>query len=77
MTIGFKGKRYQLGTYKEFNEAVEVRMEAEHLIHDGFLNAYDKWSELAEKDPKWAEENPLVYDVLNEDGELRVITNIV
>lgn len=33
--IGFKGKRYNLGTYKTFAEAVDVRLQAEQAIHGG------------------------------------------
>mgnify|MGYP003272864549 FL=1 len=41
--IGFKRNRFYLGTYAELQEAIEVRMEAEKKIHNGFLEAYKEW----------------------------------
>lgn len=72
VNIGFKRKRFYLGTYSSFDEAVEARMEAEKMIHEGFLDAYRKWEERAEKDPKWASENPLVYEVEKKNGSLHI-----
>ena len=68
MTIGFKGERYQLGTYREFQDAVDARLEAEHLIHDRFKRQ--------KEDPKWAEENPLIFDVHQENKIITVETNM-
>ena len=76
VTIGFKRKRYQLGTYKSLDDAVKARLKAEHLIHDGFLEAYDKWEEKAKADPVWGEQHPLVFEVFKENGKLSVRTNI-
>lgn len=73
-TIGFKKERFYIGTYKTFEQAVEHRLEAERLIHDGFVEAYYAWTRKAENDPQWAEENPLVFKVKKENGNLRVIT---
>lgn len=71
--IGFKGKRFYLGTFDNYEAAVEARLEAEKLIHEGFLNAYYQWKEKAEKDPVWAKTHPLVFEVGKTDSGL-VIT---
>lgn len=76
VTIGFKGEQYQLGTYREFQDAVDARLEAEYLIHDRFLEAYEKWLQAPEEDPKWAEENPLIFDVHQENKIITVETNM-
>lgn len=36
-TICFKGKRYYLGSYKSFEDAVRSRRQAEEKLHDRFL----------------------------------------
>ena len=41
--IGFKGKRYSLGTYDTFAEAVKAREYAENVLHKAFINEYDQW----------------------------------
>ena len=40
-TICFKGKRYYLGGYRLFEDAVAARKEAEARLHDNFLSEYD------------------------------------
>ena len=45
VSIGFKKQRFYLGTYKEFEEAVQARLEAEKIINEGFLEAYYRWQE--------------------------------
>lgn len=74
VSIGFKKQRYYIGSYHSMQEAVDARLEAEELIHDGFLRAYQTWSERAGQDPAWGQEHPLVYDVVKKDGSFRVIT---
>lgn len=75
VTIGFKKKRFYIGTYKTFEQAVEHRLEVEELIHDGFVKLYYAWVRKAENDPEWAEENPLVFKVEKENGNFLVITD--
>lgn len=75
-TIGFKGKRFYIGTFKNYEDAVQARLEAENTIHGGFVQAWYTWNSLAEKDPKWAEEHPLVYEIERVNGEFQVITNM-
>lgn len=73
--IGFKGKHFHIGTYKTFDQAVAHRLEIEELLHDGFVKAYDEWAEKAGSDPKWAKENPLVYDVEKKNGRFVIVNN--
>lgn len=70
VTIGFKQRRYYIGSYWDFNEAVSARLEAEKLIHDGFLKAYDTWKN---KD-NLADKRPLIFDVEKVDGQFVVRT---
>lgn len=76
-SIGFKGKSYYLGTYEKFSDAVDSRKRAEEQIHDGFLRAYRVWKEREKADPVWANENPLVFEVFKEAGNICVYTNII
>ena len=39
-TICFKGRRYYLGSYTRFEDAVHARKEAESKFHDKFLKEY-------------------------------------
>lgn len=41
--IGFKGKRYYVGLFDNYDEAVQARLAAENLIHNGFIQ---KWKAL-------------------------------
>ena len=75
-TIGFKGKRFYIGTFKNYEDAVQAHLEAENTIHGGFVQAWYTWNSLAEKDPKWAEDHPLVYEIERVNGEFQVITNM-
>lgn len=76
VTIGFKGKRYYIGTYSDYHDAIEERIKAENIIHRGFLNAYYKWKEKEGDVSAWPLENPLIFDVEKIDGQLIVKTNV-
>lgn len=39
-TICFKGKRYYLGRYRQFEDAVNARKRAEENLHDSFLREF-------------------------------------
>ena len=39
-SICFKGKRYYLGSYKNFDDAVKARKEAESRLHDQFVQNF-------------------------------------
>lgn len=73
VSIGFKGQRFYLGTYEDYQEAVAARLKAEEEIHERFLEAYYQWKEKAEEDPGWGEKNPLKFEVGRKDGELVVL----
>ncbi|MBU3875868.1 transcriptional regulator [Faecalicatena sp. AGMB00832] len=74
--IGFKRKQFCIGTYDSFEEAVNARLEAERLIHDGFVEAYYVWSQKALGEAEWGEEHPLIFEVEKVHGQLEVLTNI-
>lgn len=57
VSIGFKRQRYYLGVYTSFDEAVQVRKEAEEKLHGSFLKAYYQWKKHADQDPEWAKKN--------------------
>lgn len=61
--IGFKRKKYYIGVFDDYNEAVQARLYAEHLVHDRFVEAYHEWKDRADRDPKWGEEHPLKVDI--------------
>lgn len=70
--IGFKSRRFYLGTFKTYEDAVQARMKAENKVHQGFVEAYYNWKENADKDPAWAKEHPFVFEVEKRDGEIIV-----
>lgn len=72
--IGFKRHKYYIGTYDTFEEAVQARLDAEELIHDGFVKAFYAWKEKAESDEEWAREHPLIFEIEKRDGDFHVIT---
>jgi len=76
-SIGFKGKRYHLGTFSNLDEAVQARRNAEKIVHEDFVKAYDIYAAYAEKHPEWAEKNPFVYDVEKNDGIMHVVRQTV
>lgn len=72
--IGFKRQKYYIGTYDTYEEAVQRRLEAEKLLHDGFVKAYYAWREKADSDEEWAREHPLIFEVEKRDGTFHIIT---
>lgn len=77
VNIGFKGKQYYVGRYKSYTDAVAARLEAENIIHGGFLRAYYIWEKQARENPGgWADMNPLVFEVEKINGSFRVKTNM-
>ena len=76
VSIGYKRKRYYIGTYKEYEEAVAARLEAEDLIHNGFLKDYQLWKKKADENPEWAEANPFVFDVEKKSGRIEIISSM-
>lgn len=51
-------------------------MEAEKLIHDGFVKAYYMWNQKAKDNTQWAAANPLIFEVEKQKGGFNIITNI-
>lgn len=43
-SIGFKGRRFDLGIYSNFESALETRREAEELVYQTFIIAYKQWN---------------------------------
>jgi hypothetical protein len=74
VNIGFQSKRYYLGTYDNYEEAVSVRQDAEKELHERYIKLYDWWSERARSDPDWAEDNPFTFQVEVKDKEIYTIS---
>ena len=72
VSIGFKGKRFYLGTYDDFEDAVEARQLAEDKIHNGFLSAYYEWMQRADQEPEWGPKHPLVFEVEKSGRDIEV-----
>ncbi len=60
--IGFQRKRFYIGSYDSFYEAVEMRLRAEHILHDRFVEEYYEWKKRADADPEWGKDNPLKFE---------------
>ena len=77
VSIGFKRKRYYIGSYETFEEAREARLTVEKKLHDDFVLAWEKWNSLAANDSDWAEDNPFIFDVFLVDGDIVVYAPIL
>lgn len=66
-----KGKDL-MGTFASFDEAVDARLQAEKLLHDGFVQAYRAWEARAADDPDWAEGHPFYFRVTRHDGIFQI-----
>lgn len=69
VNIGFKGKKYYVGTYRKYEDAVLARIHAEEVIYDAFLNAYNAWKENKNNES-------FVFEVTRENGEFIIHTNV-
>ena len=63
VTIGMQGKRYYVGLYDDFDDAVKSRCHIEKALHHGFLETYRSWQNRAGMDDAWAKDNPFFFDV--------------
>lgn len=78
--IGFKGKRFYLGLYDTYEEAVNVRLNAERFIHNEYIARYEQWKTAVEKtyaikDGSWETVHPLLFEVSKpEPGVLQIET---
>ena len=75
-TIGFKNKRYYIGSFRSYEDAVNARLNAEEEIHGGFLEAYEAWNKAAEKNADWAEANPFYFQIQKINGAFKILTNV-
>lgn len=66
-----KGKDL-MGTFASFDEAVDARLQAEKLLHDGFVQVYRAWEARAADDPDWAEAHPFYFRVTRQDGIFQI-----
>ena len=69
--IGFQGKRYYLGSYDSFAAAVAARLEAEELLHGGFVKAWRSWQQQTADLPK-AQRPSFRFEVEKTDGHFVV-----
>ncbi len=74
-SVTFQGKHYTLGYYDRFSDAVQARLDAEEVLHAGYLRALAKYEELAAADPAWAAGNPFFYKAERVGGVFRITTN--
>ena len=66
--IMFQGKKYYLGSDTDPQIAAMYRAQAEEELIKPFLEYYEEYSRIAEKDPEWAKENPILTDVKHLGG---------
>lgn len=77
VTIGFKGREHYIATVPTLDEAIEERMEAEKIIHEGFIEAYYKWkAEDNNLDAENCDKTPFIYEVEKINGQFTIHTNI-
>ena len=71
--IVFQKKQYILGSYANIEDAAAARINAEKQLNDAVVGYYEKWSQRAENDPAWVENNPVRISVDKKYGEIQVI----
>lgn len=76
VTIGFKRKHFYVGTFKEYQDAVEARLQAEEEIHERFVRTYYTWQKELEEKGMDKEQCPFIFDVEKVNGSLQVTTNV-
>lgn len=74
--IGLQNKRFYIGTFDSYDKAIEIRLNAESVLHDGFVQAYERWQAKGKKDPEWAKDNPFFYKVIRQDDQFQIQTNV-
>lgn len=74
--IGLQKKRYNVGLFDTFEQAVEARLEVENKLHGGFIEAYSKWEKRVAMNPKYSENNSFQFYVQQIDGEFYTHSNI-
>jgi len=71
VNIGFKNKRYYIGTYPYYDMAVKKRLDAEDIIHTGFVRAFDRWKE----DNQNHNKEEFIFEVKKYDDHLEIISS--
>lgn len=74
-SITFQGKHYTLGYYSSFAHAVQARLDAEEVLHMGYIKSFEQYEEKAKAAPEWAEGNPFYFNAVRVNGEFQVSTN--
>ena len=74
VTIGMQKKRYYIGLFSDFEDAVRARLRIEEVLHDGFVEAYQTWQNQAEADKDWADENPFYFNVVKNGHDFFIDT---
>ncbi len=69
VSIGFKRQRFHIGIFSSFQEAVQARLDAEKVIHEGCVDAYRRWKEQGE-------ETPFVFEVIKTENGFQVYSNV-
>lgn len=71
--IGFKKKRFYLGTFEDYQKAVKARLDAEEKIHTRFIQAYY----VRQKEKENGTDIPMVFDVNIKKRNIQIVTNIL
>ncbi len=74
VNIGFQSKRYYLGTYENYDEAVSVRLDAEKELYERCIKLYDWWNERARIDPDEGSNHPFTLQVEVKDKKVYMIS---
>lgn len=74
VTIGMQNKRYYIGLFSDFEDAVKARLRAEEILHEGFVDAYQTWQSRAKSDQTWAERNPFYFNVSKSGCDFHIAT---
>lgn len=74
--IGLQGKKYDLGRYDTFEEAVTTRLAVEKHLHDGFLSCWKLWQDKASADTQWADSHPFFYSVEKDKRTFRISSTV-
>lgn len=74
VTIGLQSKRYYVGLYSKFDDAVKARLHIEEALHDGFVEAYQTWHSQAADNESWANENPFYFNVVKSGSDFHIDT---
>lgn len=74
VSIGMQKKRYYIGLFSDFDDAVRARLRIEGVLHDGFVEAYQTWQNQAEADKEWADENPFYFNVVKNGHDFMIDT---